>query len=129
MSARNSDLRRRVSKMKLLGWGASRIAAVVKISNQRASQLLRELDANGVQEFIKPKYHRGLDIDRARAILETELAREPWTVGNWTCTDVVDMLHARGVEISPSSVSNLLHRMGYRTRWVRVAPEDVKESA
>lgn len=120
MSEKNLNVRRRLLRMKLLGWRPDRIAKNLNLSESRVRSLLAESDLYSHESFTSPR-RTGLhaDASAARGILEKELAREPWTLGKWGLADVNGLLRAHGIEMGRQALYGLLARMGYSLRWVR----------
>lgn len=131
MSDRNLILRKKLLRMHQFGWTRARIKENLKISDSRITQLLEAIKKEGIEAYLAPTPRRGKhsETSQARAILEVELEKEPWTLGRWKVAEVNKFLVTRGIELSPSSLHQLLYRMGYRVRWIKDERFRVKESA
>lgn len=131
MSHKNITLRRRLMRMHNLGWKPKRISRTLKISHQRVSQLLAELEADGIEGFIQPEDRRTGKhslASEARGVLEETLSKEPWTGGFWSVADLLPVLAEHEIELSERHVHQIVSRMGYRLVWVHL-PTHLKESA
>jgi transposase len=115
---KNLDRRRRILAMKDRGWGARRIARALGISVSTASEYLVH---SSRPDFLNSRRRPRTTV---RGIVETRLAeilREPkYRGGDWSIRDMADRLGAEGIITSDSRVSSILHRLGYRTRWVHL---------
>jgi transposase len=129
MSAKNIEQRRRVLRLKELGWSHEKIAEAVGLTRPRVGQLLAALAAEGDTYLAPARRGRHMAASRARTILESVLVKEPWSSGKWQIDDVDALLKGKGVELSKNTIYGILYRLGYRVRWVQDGKITTKESA
>jgi transposase len=124
---KNLDRRRRILAMKERGWGARRIARALGISVSTASEYLV---ATARPDFLNRHRRPRTTVRSAVETRAAEILREPqYRGGEWSVQEIAQRLNAEGIVTSHSRLSSILHRLGYRSRWVRLATNAATDSS